>query len=156
METVIDFIFLGSEITADGNCSHEIKMLAPWKKSYEQPRQHIQNQRHYIADKGPYSQSYSFYSSPVWIWELDYRDVLMPKNWCFWTVLLEEGCFLRKALSILGLSKDFSALRDRKLLYVLGSLPWDALSLNACQCSHYQEVNRENHSIQSHHFMANI
>ena len=51
METVIDFIFLGSEITADGNCSHEIKMLAPWKKSYEQPRQHIQNQRHYIADK---------------------------------------------------------------------------------------------------------
>ena len=67
METVIDFIFLGSEITADGNCSHEIKMLAPWKKSYEQPRQHIQNQRHYIADKGPYSQSYSFYSSPVWI-----------------------------------------------------------------------------------------
>jgi len=65
METVIDFIFLGSEITANGNCSHEIKMLAPWKKSYYQHRQHIQNQRHHFANKGPYSQSYSFYSSHV-------------------------------------------------------------------------------------------
>ena len=57
METVTDFIFLGSKITADGDCSHEIKMLAPWKKSYDQPRQHIEKQRHYFANKGPYSQS---------------------------------------------------------------------------------------------------
>ena len=52
METVTDLIFLGSKITADGDCSHEIKMLAPWKKSYDQPRQHIKKQRHYFANKG--------------------------------------------------------------------------------------------------------
>ena len=49
-ETVSDFIFLGSKITADGDCSHEIKTLTPWKKSYDQPRQHIEKQRHYFAD----------------------------------------------------------------------------------------------------------
>ena len=60
METVTNFIFLGSRITVDGDCSHEIKMLAPWKKSYDKPRQHIKKQRHYIADKGTSSQSYGF------------------------------------------------------------------------------------------------
>ena len=64
VETVTDFIFLGSKITADGDCSHEIK--APWKKSYDQPRQHIKKQRDYFADKGPLSQSYGFSSSHVW------------------------------------------------------------------------------------------
>ena len=63
METVTDFIFLGSKITVDGDCSHEIKILAPWKKSYDQSRQHIRKQRHYFADKGPSSQSYGFSSS---------------------------------------------------------------------------------------------
>ena len=63
METVTDFILGGSKITADGDCSNEIKMLAPWKKSYDQPRQHIKKQRHYFADKGPFSQSYGFSSS---------------------------------------------------------------------------------------------
>ena len=56
-ETVTDFLFLGSKITADGDCSHEIKMLTPWKKSYDQPGQHIKEQRHLFADKGPPSQS---------------------------------------------------------------------------------------------------
>ena len=60
-------------------------MLAPWKKSYDQPRQHIKKQRHYFADKGPSSQSYSFFSSHVWMWELDYKE-----NWYFWTVVLEK------------------------------------------------------------------
>ena len=67
METVTDFIFLGSKITVDGDCNHEIKTLAPWKKSYDKPRQHIKKQRHYFADKGPYSQSYGFSSSHVWM-----------------------------------------------------------------------------------------
>ena len=58
METVRDFISLGSKITADGDCSHEIKTPALWKKSYEQPRQHIKKQRHYFANKGLSSQSY--------------------------------------------------------------------------------------------------
>ena len=67
METVKYFIVLGSKITANGDCSHEIKTLAPWKKSYDQPRQHIKKQRHYFANKGPSSQSYGFSSSHVWM-----------------------------------------------------------------------------------------
>ena len=61
METVTDFIFLGSKITADGDCSHEIKTLAAWKKSFDQPRQHIEKQKHYFANKGLSSQSYGFF-----------------------------------------------------------------------------------------------
>ena len=61
------FYFGGSKITADGDCSHEIKRLAPCKKSYDQPRQHIKKQRHYFADKGPSSQSYDFSSGHVWM-----------------------------------------------------------------------------------------
>ena len=68
METVTDFIFLGSKITADGVCSHGIKKtLAPWKKSYDQPRQHVKKQRHYFANKGLSSQSYGFSSGHVWM-----------------------------------------------------------------------------------------
>ena len=62
-----DFILLDSKITADGDCSHEIKMLAPWKKSYDKPRQCIKTQRHHFADRGMYSQSYGFSSSHVWM-----------------------------------------------------------------------------------------
>ena len=65
-------------------------MLAPWKKSYDQPRQHIQKQRHYFANKGPYSQRYGFSSSHVWMWELDHKESWAPKDWCFWTVILEK------------------------------------------------------------------
>ena len=68
METVTDFIFLSSKITADGDCSHEIKRcLLLGKKSYDQPRQHIKKQRHYFASKGPSSQSYGFSNSHVWM-----------------------------------------------------------------------------------------
>ena len=74
METVTGFIFFGSKITADGDCSHEIKRLAPWKKSYDQPRQHIKKQRHYFANKGSSSQSYGFSISHVWMWELYYEE----------------------------------------------------------------------------------
>ena len=60
METVRDFIFLGSKITIDGDCSHEIKTLAPWKESYDKPRQCIKKRRHHFPDKGPYGQSCGF------------------------------------------------------------------------------------------------
>ena len=90
VETVSDFVFLGSKITADGDCSHEIKMLTPRKKSYDQPRQHIKKQRHYFASKGPSSQGYDFSSGHVWMWELDYKESWVLKNWCFWTVVLEK------------------------------------------------------------------
>ena len=65
METLTDFTFLGSRITLECDCSHEIKTLAPWKKSYGRPRQYIEKQRHYFADKGPSSQSCGFASSHV-------------------------------------------------------------------------------------------
>ena len=60
------------------------------KKSYDKPRQHINKHRHYFANKGLSSQNYGFSSSHVWIWELDYKESWAPKNWCFWTVVLEK------------------------------------------------------------------
>ena len=65
-------------------------MLTPWKESYDQPRQHIKKQRHYFAKKSPFNQGYGFSSSHVWMWELDYKDSWVPKNWCFRTVVLEK------------------------------------------------------------------
>ena len=63
VETVTNFILLGSKMTADVNCSHEIKTLTPWKESYDQPRQHVKNQRHYFVYRGPSSQVFVFSSS---------------------------------------------------------------------------------------------
>ena len=74
MEIVRDFILEGSKITADGDSSHEIKTLTPCKKSYHQHRQHIKKQRNYFARKSPFSQSYGFSSSHVWMSELDYNE----------------------------------------------------------------------------------
>ena len=65
-------------------------MFAPWKKSYDQPRQHTKKQSHYFANKGLSSQSYGFSSSLVCMWELDYKESWALKNWCFWTVVLEK------------------------------------------------------------------
>ena len=65
-------------------------MLALWKESYDQPRQHIKKQRHYSTNKGPSSQSYGFSSSYIWMWELDYKESWVLKNWCFWTVVLKK------------------------------------------------------------------
>ena len=65
-------------------------MLTPWKESYDQVRWHIKKQRHYFSNKGPSSQSYGFSSSHVWMLELDYKESWVPKNWCFWIVVLEK------------------------------------------------------------------
>ena len=65
-------------------------MLAPWKKSYDQPREHMKKQRHYFTNKCSSSQSYGFSSSHVWIWELDYKESWEQNNWCFWTVVLKK------------------------------------------------------------------
>ena len=70
VETETNFIFGASKITADGDCSHEIKKHLSLE-SYDQTRQHIKKQRHYFVNKGPSSQGYGFYSSHVWMWELD-------------------------------------------------------------------------------------
>ena len=65
-------------------------MLTPWRKSYDQPRQHIEKQRYYFANKGPSRQGYGFSSGHVWIWELNCEESWALKNWCFWTVVLEK------------------------------------------------------------------
>ena len=65
-------------------------LLAPWKESYDKPGQHIKKQRHHFANKGPYSQSYGFSSSHVWMWGLDHKEGWALKNWCFKTMVLKK------------------------------------------------------------------
>ena len=101
-ETMTDFILGGSKITADSDCSHEIKMIAPWKKSYDKPKQHIQKQKHYFANKGPSSESYGFssivmYGYESWTikkaerWKIDAFEL-----WC-WRRLLRAPWTARRS-----------------------------------------------------------
>ena len=92
METLTDFIFLGSKITADGDCSHEIKrcLLLGRKTTTNLDSILKSRERHYFANKGPSSKGYGFFSSHVWMWELDSKESWVPNNWCFWTVVLEK------------------------------------------------------------------
>ena len=83
------FSWAPNKITMNGDCSHEIKTLAPWKKSYDKPTQHTKKQRCHFANKGLYRQRYGF-SSHVWMWELNRKESWVPKNWCFWTAVLEK------------------------------------------------------------------
>ena len=90
-ETVTDFIFRELQ----NHCRWWMqpwnqKMLAPWKKSYDKPRQHIKKQKHYFTDKCASSQSYGFSGGHVWMWELDCEESWALKYWCFWTVVLEK------------------------------------------------------------------
>ena len=102
METVTDFNFGGSRMTADGDCSYEIKRhLLLGRKVNNQPRQHIKKWRHYFANKGPSSQSYCFSSSHVWMWELGYKESWVPKIdpfelWC-WRRLLRVPWTARRS-----------------------------------------------------------
>ena len=90
METVTDFIFLSSKITADGDCRHEIKRCLLLGRKVMTKLDSIKKQRHYFADYGLSSQGYGFSSGLVWVWELDCEESWAPKNWCFWT-----GCWRR-------------------------------------------------------------
>ena len=74
VETVSDFIFWGSKITTDGDCSHEIKRCCSLEEEYAQPRQHVEKQRHYFANKGLSSQGYGFSCGHVWMCELDCEE----------------------------------------------------------------------------------
>ena len=89
-ETVADFILGGSKITADGDCSHEIKRLVLLGRKVMTSLDCILKSRHYFVNKGPSGQGYGFSSSHVWMWELDYKESWMQKNWCFWAVVLEK------------------------------------------------------------------
>ena len=98
-ETVADFIFLGSKITADGDRNHEIKRcLLPGRKVMTNLDSILKSRDK--VNKGPSSQGYGFSSGHVWMWELDYKESWAPKNWCFWTVVLE------KTLESFGLQGD--------------------------------------------------
>ena len=91
VETVRDFIFLGSKITADGDCSHEIKRcLLLGRKALTNLDSIFIGRGISFVSKGPSSQGYGFSSGHVWMWELDYKESWVPNNWCFWTVVLEK------------------------------------------------------------------
>ena len=110
-------------------------MHAPWKKSYDQPRQHITKQRYYFADKSLSSQGYGFSSGHVWMWELDYIESWTTKNWCFWTVVLEKtlesplDCKEIKIANPEGVSESHSVVFDS--LWSLGLYsPWNSPGQN--------------------------
>ena len=89
VEIVDDFTFLGSKITEDGDYSHEIKRSLLLGSKIMTNQDSVLKSRD-IVNKGPSSQGYGFSSSHVWLWELDYKESWMQKNWCFWTVVLEK------------------------------------------------------------------
>ena len=89
METLRDFIFFGSKITADGDCRHEIKRyLLLDRKSMTNLESILKSRDITLPKKGLSSQGYCFSRGHVWMWELDYKESWAPKNWCFWTVVL--------------------------------------------------------------------
>ena len=96
METVTDFNFLGSKITVDGDCSHEIKRrLLLGRKAITNLESILKSRdttlsTHYFVDKGPSSQSYGFSTIHIRMWQLDHKASWAPKNWCFWTMVLEK------------------------------------------------------------------
>ena len=98
-------------------------MFAPWKKQYDQRRQHIKNHRHYFANKGPSSQSFSFSGSHVWMWELDHKESWAMQNWCFWTVVLE------KTWESLGQQGDPTSPSQKKSVLKIHWKDW-------CWCQH--------------------
>ena len=90
VETVANFIFGGSKITADGDCSHEIKRRLLLGRKVMTNLNSILKSRDITVNRGPSSEGYGFSSSHVRMWELDYKESWAPKNWCFWTVVLEK------------------------------------------------------------------
>ena len=90
METVTDLILMGSKITTDGDCSHEIKRHLLLGRKIMTNLDSILKRRNYFVNKCPSSQSYCFSSIRVWMWELDCEESWIPKNWCFWTIVLEK------------------------------------------------------------------
>ena len=117
-----------------GMCDLRCSVSAVGKKTYDQPRQQIKKQRHHFVDKGPSSQSYDFSSSHVWMWELDHKESWAPKNWCFWTVVLEKtlqsplGCKEIQPVHLKEINPEYSLERlllKLKLQY-FGRLMWRA------------------------------
>ena len=117
METVTDFVFLGTKITADGDCSHEIKRCLLLDREAMTNLDNILKSRYHFADKGLYSQIYGFSSSHVQMWELDNKEGWAPKNWCFGTV---------------GLEKTVESPLDCKEVNPKGNQPWIFIGRTCC------------------------
>ena len=115
METVTDFILLGSKITADGDCSHEIKRcLLLGRKAMTNLDSILKSRDSILLTKGLSSQSYGFSSIHVWMWELDYKESWVPKNWCFWTVVWKktlESSLDCKEIMLKEISPEYSLER---------------------------------------------
>ena len=112
LETVRNFILGAPKSLQMATAAMKLKDACPWKKIYDKPRQCIKKQRHHFANKGPCSQSYGFFRSHEWIWELDHKEGWTLKNWCFWTVVLE---------------KTLESIMDRKEIKLVnpkGNQPW--------------------------------
>ena len=90
MERVTDCLLLGSRITADGDCSYEIEKHSLFGRNAMTNLAAYYKAETLFCQQIPYSQSYSFSSSHVWMWELGYKETWASKNWCFWTVVLEK------------------------------------------------------------------
>ena len=119
VETVSHFILGGSKITADGDCSHEIKRhLLLGRKAMTNLDGVSKKQKHHFANKGPSSQGYGFSSGHVWMWELGYEESWALKNWCFWTVVLEKT---------LGSPLDCKEIQS---VHSEGDQPWDFFGRN--------------------------
>ena len=110
--TVSDFIFLGSKINVDGDCSHKVKKCLLLGKQAMTNLDCIKKQRHHFTNKGLFCQCYDFPNSHVWLWELDHKEGWVPKNWCFWTVVLEKT--LESPLDC----------KDIKPVHPKGNQPW--------------------------------
>ena len=113
VETVTDFVFWSSKITADGDCSHEIKTLTPWKKSYDQPRQHIKKQRHYFVNKGLSSKAMVFplvmYRRESWTIKKAEHRIDAFELWCWRRLLRVPWTARRSNQSILKeISPEYS------------------------------------------------
>ena len=115
------------------------KMIAPWKKSYNKPRQHIIKQRRYFANKGPSSQSYGFCSNHVWMWELDHKEGWALNNWCFWTVVLEKA--LESPLDCKEIQAAHPKDNTRKLLELIKEYHKVRYKMNA-QNSHVSPYSK--------------
>ena len=139
METLTDFIFLGSKITMDGTVGMKLKDACSRKENYDKPRQHIKNQRHHFVNKGPCNQSYVFSSSQVHMWGLDHKEGWMLKNWCFWIVVLESplGCKEIKPVNPKGtLSWIFIGRIDVEADASPSAVIFGAQENKVCQCFH--------------------
>ena len=108
METVRDFIFLGSKITADGDCSHKIKRRLFLGRKAKTNLDSIFKSRDITLPTGLSGQSYGFSSSHVRMSELEYKESWAPKNWCFWTVVLEKTLEKSNQFILKEISPEYS------------------------------------------------